>query len=323
MMSSHTHGRLGDQRTAVRIANEAVTMAEQLDDRASLADALNRLGTALVAEAPSQARVAYARALNLYEAIGDVRGQARGYSNMGMADMFEAKLDESKLAFSKGIAVAKAAGIPDVWGLAALNLGVLTQKCGDYDRARELFGEALALFAAVKHSEYQLAALYNMAHVERELGLWESAAALYDATTPLAQRIGQSDIEIGATAGTGLCFLELGRLDAARAASREAQLRMESRPDWFQGREIAEALRVRVEILDGKFSDAIRHFDRAEELAEAADLYSAAWLTATCADALAPHAPERVKVSIARYRSRLQELGYPEMTRRYDALSHG
>ena len=96
--------------------------------------------------------------------------------------------------------------------MAAQNLGVLLQKCGEYDRARELFGDALALFAAVKHSEFQLAALYNMAHVERELGLWESAAELYDATIPLAQRIGQSDIEIGATAGAGVCHLELGRI---------------------------------------------------------------------------------------------------------------
>ncbi len=52
-----------------------------------------------------------------------------------------------------------------------------------------------------------------MAHVERELGLWESAAELYDATIPLAQRIGKSDIEIGAIAGAGLCFLELGRIE--------------------------------------------------------------------------------------------------------------
>jgi len=59
--------------------------------------------------------------------------------------------------------------MPDLWGLAAMNHGVLAQKCGDYDKARELFSEALALFAAVKHSEYQLAALFNMAHVEREL----------------------------------------------------------------------------------------------------------------------------------------------------------
>ena len=106
------------------------------------------------------------------------------------------------------------------WGLAALNLGVLSQRCGDYDRARELFAEALGLFAAVKHSEYQLAALFNMAHVERELGLWESAAELYEATIPLAQRIGQADIEIGAIAGAGLCALELGRIDGRARGDR-------------------------------------------------------------------------------------------------------
>jgi len=221
------------------------------------------------------------------------------------------------------IAVARAAGIPDVWGLAALNLGVASQKAGDYDRARELFGEALGLFAAVKHSEYQLGALYNMAHVERELGLWESAGELYDATTPLAQRIGQSDIEIGATAGAGLCALELGRVAPARTALSDVQIRLESRPDWFQGRELAEALAIRLHAFDGNFELAIGHFDRALSLAEAADLYSAAWLTAACAEALMVFDAERVKVTIERYRSRVKELGYPEMTRRYDALALG
>ena len=320
MMSSHTHGRLGDQRTAVRIATDCVAMAERLGDRSALADALTRLGTALFAEAAGQARDAYVRALELYEAIGDVRNQARGYSNLGIAAVFGSRLNEAEEAFSRAIAVARAAGIPDVWGIAALNLGVLYQKWGDYDRARELFGEALALFAAVKHSEYQLIALYNMAHVERELGLWESASELYDATIPLAKRIGQSDIEIGAVAGAGMCFLELGRADAARNASAEVQARMESRPDWFQGRELAEALAINIDALDGNFSQAIGRFDRVVALADRADLYSAAWLTATCAEALMSYDKEGVKTSIERYRVRVKELGYPEMTRRYEAL---
>jgi tetratricopeptide (TPR) repeat protein len=219
--------------------------------------------------------------------------------------------------------VARAGGIGDYWGLAALNLGVLSQKCGEYDRARELFGEALALFAAVKHSEYQLGALYNMAHVERELGLWESAAELYEATTPLAQRIGQSDIEIGAIAGAGFCFLEMGRIDAAREAIAEVTARMQNRSDWFQGREIAEALMIRVDAIDGHQSDALARFERAISLAEAADLYNAAWLTAICAESLLQFDPNRVKLSISRYTDRVRSLGYPEMTRRYEALAAG
>jgi tetratricopeptide (TPR) repeat protein len=198
---------------------------------------------------------------------------------------------------------------------------VLLQKCGEYDRARELFGEALALFAAVKHSEFQLAALYNMAHVERELGLWDSASELYEATTPLAQRIGQYDIEIGATAGAGLCFLELGRLDEARAAVSAVSARMENRPNWFQSREIAEALIIRVDAAEGRSLDALTRFERAVALAESADLYNAAWLTAICADSLMAIDPARVKMSIIRYTERVRDLGYPEMTRRYDVLT--
>ena len=319
-MASQTHGRLGEMRLAERLAAEGVEMAERIGDNTVLADALNRLGGTLVAEAPARAHLAYERALELYEATGDVRGQGRVHGNMGVAAQFEARLDQASQSFAKSIAVSRAAGMPDLWGMAVMNLGVLLQKCGDYDRARELFAEALGLFAAVKHSEYQLGALYNMAHVERELGLWESAAELYDATTPLAQRIGQSDIEIGASAGSGLCLLELGRLNAARGALADVQVRMETRPDWFQGREIAEALAIRIDAADGRFEKALGELEHAVALAEGADLYNAAWLTVACAEALIDFDRDRVRACINRYRDRVIQLGYPEMTRRYEAL---
>jgi hypothetical protein len=159
-----------------------------------------------------------------------------------------------------------------------------------------------------------------MAHVERELGMWESAAELYDATAPLAQRIGQSDIEIGAAAGAGLCLLELGRLNAARGALADVQARMQMRPDWFQCREIVEALAIRIDAVDGRFEHAMTRLEHAVALAEGADLYSAAWLTVACAEALFEFDEERVRACIDRYRDRVKQLGYPEMTRRYEAL---
>ncbi|MFI5230448.1 MAG: ATP-binding protein, partial [Gemmatimonadales bacterium] len=321
MMASQTHERLGDQSTAERLAAECVSMAQELNDDALMADAFRRLGSTVLSEAPARAREAYERSRVLYEAVGDARGLAGAYSNIGIAAQFEAKLDEAEQAFVRGIAAARAAGIADFWGLSALNLGVLSQKCGEYDRARQLFGEALALFAAVKHSEYQLVALYNMAHVERELGLWESAAELYDATMGLAQRIGKSDIEIGAISGAGLCFLELERIDAARRAATEVSQRLDGNPHWFQSREIAEVLLIRLDALDGRADDALRRFDRAISIAESADLYNAAWITASCADALMAIDRVRVKTSIRRLMARVRDLGYPEMTKRYEALA--
>jgi tetratricopeptide (TPR) repeat protein len=320
MMASQAYGRLGDQRRAATMAQDSVTAAEKLGDNALLADAHTRFGLSVVAESPADARHSFDKALRLFDEVGDVRGQARGHTHLGIAALFEARLDDAQHAFSRAIAVARAAGVADIWGLASQNLGVLLQKRGEYDRARELFGDALALFAAVKHSEFQLIALYNMAHVERELGLWESAAELYDATIPLAQRIGHSEVEIGAIAGAGLCQLELARIVSARGALTLAEARLAPRPDWFQGRELAEALAIRMHALDGNMVDALSRFDRALTLAEATDMYNAAWLTVACADALLALAPDRVRASIDRYRDRVRQLGYPEMTRRYEAL---
>jgi tetratricopeptide (TPR) repeat protein len=318
---SQTHGRLGDQRTAERIADEGVEMAETLGDPALLSDALIRLGTAVLSESPARAHVIYGRAFELAEQIGDARRQALTLGNLGIAAQFESRLDEAIDAYGRAIAVARAGGMPHLWGVAALNLGVLSQKCGDYDRARGLFADALALFAAVKHSEYQLGALFNMAHVERELGSWESAAEMYEATIPLAQRIGQADMEIGATAGAGLCALELGRLDVARDAVRQVAGRIGDRPDWFQGRELAEALFVKIAMFDGRQIEGFSRFTSALALAENSDLYSAAWLTAACAECLLDFDRDAIQSSIVRYTDRVKKLGYAEMTRRYELLN--
>jgi tetratricopeptide (TPR) repeat protein len=241
--------------------------------------------------------------------------------NIGIVAQFDSRVDEALDAFGRALLVARSGGMPDMWGRAALNLGVLSQKCGDYDRARELFAEALALLAAVKHSEGQLVALFNMGHVERELGQWESAAELYEATIPLAQRIGQADIEIGAVAGAGLCALELGNLEGARGATAQLDARIGERPDWFQGREIVEALMVRLLAIDGRLIEGFSRFTSALALAETSDLYSAAWLTAVCAEALVEFDHDLVRSSVTRYRDRVRELGYVDMTRRYDLLA--
>lgn len=321
LATSQTHGRLGDQRTAERIASEGVTMAESIGDSSLLTDALIRHGNTMLTEAPGQAHAIYSRALALSEDNGDARRQALVLTNLGIAAQFESRLDEAIDAYGRAIAVARSGGMPDRWGLAALNLGVLSQRCGDYDRARELFAEALALFAAVKHSAYQLAALFNMGHLDRELGLWDSAAEVYEATIPLAQRIGQAEIEIGATAGAGLCAIDLGRIDEARAAMKLIQERIDQRPDWFQGREIAEALFVRLAVLDGRPIEGFSRLTSALALAETSDLYSAAWLTAVCAESLGEFDRDAIRASVRRYSERVRKLGYDEMTRRYDLLA--
>jgi tetratricopeptide (TPR) repeat protein len=317
---SQTHGRLGEAREAERVAATCVQIAEHVGHPPLLAEALIRLGITVESESPHRAREYHERALALAQASGDVRGQLRCYNNLGIVLQLEGRIDAARESLTMAISVGRAAGIADLWGAAALNLGVLMQNLGDYARARDLFSEALDLFTGLKNSEYQLLTLFNMAHVERERGQHASAADLYGATFSLAKRIGQSDVEIGARAGEGLCLLAQHRLAGARRAMAEAESLMVARREWFQGRELIETLGVLIAAAEGRGDDVLAQFERARALAEAAGFPRAADLTARCADALFAFDSEIARAAVARYSSRVPSLGFATLTERYRIL---
>jgi tetratricopeptide (TPR) repeat protein len=319
-MLSQTYGRLGESKEAERLAAECVKMAEQVDDDLLLAGALNRLAITVEQEDPRRARQYYERALELFQLVGNVRGQAGCHSNLGIVAHLEGRHDDARKALTIAISLARAAGMPDLSGMASLNLGVMMQKLGEYDRARELYGDALALFAAVKNSELQLYVLYNMANLDRERGDYVSGAEVYEATASLAQRIGQVDVEIGAMAGEGICLLEQGQLDAAKVPLTAVEHRMTGLEGWFQGRELVETLRIRVAAAEGRSQEAIQMFDAARGLAEHADVSSAAWLTASVADVLYAIDPEHLRSAVERFSQDVGTLGFAELTRKYQDL---
>ena len=96
---------------------------------------------------------------------------------------------------------------------------------------------------------------------------------------------------------------------------------VDRRPEWFQNREIAEALIIRIAALDGESEQALSRFENALKSAESVDVYLGVWLTLACADALNQVDAVRVKRSIERYASTVQTLGYDELTRRYTVLA--
>jgi tetratricopeptide (TPR) repeat protein len=315
-LASVTHTRLGNGRKAERLAMEAVEMAEILGKPGLLADALARLAICVSQDSPARSREVSKRAKDIYESIGDIRGQARAQNLMAIAWQFEGRLTEAHAAYDQAVSMARIAGMPDISGAAALNLGTLIQRRGEFARASELFAQSMTSFARAKNSEYQLIALFNMAHCEREQGLWESAAELYNSTSSLAERIGHGDIEVGSIAGAGLCYLELGNLERAREADAYVRGRLERRPEWFQNREIAEALAIRLLALDGLGEVARDHFERAIEIAGFGDLYPPIWLTLACAPSVRETAPERIRQLLEENSEKAQRYGFSELSRR-------
>src|SRR6185295_9318407 len=125
-------------------------------------------------------------------------------------------------------------------------------------------------------------------------------------------------VEIGAFAGEGLCLLSMGKLEAAKVQAALVEQRMTTRQGWFQGRELVDALRVRLATTEERPADALEAFESARRLAEEFDVYSAAWLTAQCADVLFSLYPEQIQQAIQRYSGQVQSLGFSELVRKYE-----
>ena len=131
-------------------------------------------------------------------------------------------------------------------------------------------------------------ALYNLAHLDRERGgARVGGGAVRSRRRSLAQRVGQSDVEIGAIAGAGLSLLQQGKLRRRARGADRRRARVRTRADWFQGRELVEALAVRLAVHGRADRGCASLFDTARTLADASDVYTAAWLTAECADCAA------------------------------------
>jgi predicted ATPase/GGDEF domain-containing protein len=320
LLISQTHWRLGDPTQAKRVAEECVSIAERAGDPELLFDACNRLAIAVQLETAPKARELFNRSLAIATELGDTLRRVRCLNNLGVLGLLENDWDAARSALVAAASEARTAGYTELSGQAALNLGVVAARVGEYEAAAEYLGEALQLCAAVQSSELQLYATYNIAHLERDRDRTREAGDTYELVMALAKRIGQAEVEQGARAGFGLCELEQGDEATARAASAQVEPFLESREDWFQGRELGEALALKLALIDGQYEAATKRLARALTLADSSDIFGAAVLTAEFGEELRPYAPELVERAIERYANRPEVQANPKIRARFTVL---
>jgi tetratricopeptide (TPR) repeat protein len=223
---------------------------------------------------------------------GDRVLEALAYLSLGSARMRTRDDPGGAEAYRTSLAIATEAQSLEVAAHASVNLGVSALRSGDFDTAHDALHDALRLYTTLRNNSYRLAALYNLANLERERGDAQEASRLYVETFTLAETLGTDDIAIGAHAGAGLAAIRLESVTAARSALDAAVRALNGRDDWwFQGRELFESLVVQVDARSGRQVAALARFRVAVERLETMDVWAAAWLVADCAATLAEHDP--------------------------------
>lgn len=90
-------------------------------------------------------------------------------------------------------------------------------------------------------------------------------------------------MEIGALAGAGLAELDLNSVPAAEQLAERVEAMLSTRFAWFQGRELVEALQLRLEARRVSVSSTRARLLATLSRVEMQDPYAALWLAAECA----------------------------------------
>jgi diguanylate cyclase (GGDEF)-like protein/putative nucleotidyltransferase with HDIG domain len=286
-MISQYQGLLGEWAEAEEVARAAVAAAEASEHDGVLAEALAQLGGALMRRQSPETGEYYNRALALFHTAGDRAGEARCYINIGVMCQNAGDVIAAEVAYDRALEASERANALDLAGLASLHLGTLSLRRGQLDAAGQWYRKALEQFTESSNDRQRLATLYNMAHLAREADDWSNASALYEQVITIAARIGQPDLELGARAGQALAALAVGARSVAEDAMRWIRTNVEPRPEWwFQGRDLVDALRIRLAAERGEDAHALRLLYDAVAIAGRYDPYVAAFLVAECAPSL-------------------------------------
>jgi tetratricopeptide (TPR) repeat protein len=311
--------RLGDPRESQRVAEECVAIAERCADPVLLADSYNRLAVSLLLSDPARARDLLVRALEIVLPLSDALRRARILGNLGILEFMQNRWKEARSRLTAAATFSRTAGLTENWGRASLNLGALAIRTGNFTEASAALGEALRLCAEAQNSELQVIATYNLANLARDTGNYRHAGDTYELALELAERIGQAEIQLGALAGMALCRLSEGRVDDAIRLHELLKPRVAEQLDWFQGRELVEALGIRLAMREDR-GEAAHLFTRAVALADTRDIYGALWLTAEIGPELREIAPEAVDSAVERYARRSEVAGNPRMSEKFGVL---
>jgi tetratricopeptide (TPR) repeat protein len=207
-------GRLEE---AERCFGEALELARTADDTRMEANASNNLAS--VAHLRNQSDIAlslYRTALLAYQRLGDRRGTAQTYHNLGIAFREQAAWEDAENAAIQAVRHAEQVGEGSLLALTTMGRAELHLEGGDYEMARTELARAGG-HARRAHDDIGLA---EVTRLEALLALHEER---FDAALPLALEARAAAIRLGALQLQGECAALAARAQSALGRKAEAE----------------------------------------------------------------------------------------------------
>ncbi|MBU0490436.1 MAG: tetratricopeptide repeat protein, partial [Chloroflexi bacterium] len=174
------HINLGHDEQAVHYYEEALALAREWGDRASISDMLNILGATARERGDYGMAVEYGQeALAITRELGNRGDEAWALRNLGVTWTRLGEHEQAARCYEQVLAIGRETGAREEVAGALNLLGELARQQGHYERARSFYEESLALSREIAHTPRIASSLHNLGHVALHQGDGLQAAALF------------------------------------------------------------------------------------------------------------------------------------------------
>jgi tetratricopeptide (TPR) repeat protein len=225
---------LGMHQEALKTQEEALHMAEAMNDAAGRAQAIGGMGLVLSRLGRHEEALTNMRkSLSLFEQIGDKAEQTRGWNRLAVAYIHLGQVDKAITALESCLRITRELGLQDPTVLisavnALNNLGECYQQLYDMDQALSYHFEALGTLAGRDLTNMEADTRRNIGIELRHVGRsQEGIAYLYDALKMTEETV-QPDIKLQALYSLALAEMERGELERGLAHAQRLQAEAEA-----------------------------------------------------------------------------------------------
>ena len=157
----------------------------------------------------------YARALAIFEGLGDKAGMGSCYNNMGLVARACGQYDRAMELYRKDLAISEELGYKTGVGRCYVNMGNVAYNRGQYDEAMELYRKSLAICEELGEKAGMGMCYTGMGLVARARGRYDEAMEMYRKDLAICE-------ELGDKAGMGVCYTNMGIVSHCRGRYDEA-----------------------------------------------------------------------------------------------------
>jgi Nif-specific regulatory protein len=261
------HYRSNDLRSAVhgyQFILKSIQSRARSEEAASadLARVMKKIGKVLAKRGEQDSALAYFQsAMEHYERAGDMLEVAENLNRI--AWLYKEKDDYAAAEQSALRALTLAeTGTPNVQlGYIKNVLGVIAYSQGDWDRARDLYLQSVAIGEAIKSDQLVKVAATNLGNALWKLGEWDTALRYYEMNLERSEADGDLWDLITAYNNVGIIEFGRGRFHAA-ASYFEKSVRIDEKIGALEYEALAqENLGEALEMV-GRWNEAQEHFER-------------------------------------------------------------